>query len=217
MDRKSDITPEAYANALKSTVGARTYVQRSLDSIGQAVRDHGRVHIGIYGENNGTWLAAFPTAPTEAPNGTMWCHFLIVVGVMMIKGTKYMKVKNSWGDDTGENGYQYLDASYMPYLWTAFTYADTNIQPAFTHHFSIQMQVGDKGPEVLALQQALKVDGEFPSIQVCTGYFGSQTLQAVKNFQEKYASEILTPAGLSSPTGRIGQYGLAKLNSLFNR
>lgn len=217
MTRKGDISPLAYSDALKSIVGARIYVQRSLDSIGQAVRDHQGIIIGVYGENNGTWLSKFPKPPTDTPNSTMWAHFLFVAGVEMIDGIKYMKVHNSWGDSVGEGGYQYLDASYIPYIWTSFTYADTSIQPHFSHHFTTTMKVGDRGGEVLALQQALKVDGEFPSTQVCTGYFGIVSREAVNSFQLKYKQDILIPQGLSSPTGRVGGYTLAKLNSLFNR
>lgn len=217
MTRKGDISQLAYSDALKSIVGARVYVQRSLDSIAQAVRDHQGIIIGIYGENNGTWLSKFPKPPKEAPNGTMWAHFLFVAGVEMIDGVKYMKVHNSWGDSVGEKGYQYLDATYIPYIWTSFTYVDTAIQPTFSHHFTTAMGLGDSGPEVVALQQALKVDGEFPSTQSCTGYYGAITKKAVDAFQVKYFDDILLPARSSGPTGRVGQFTLAKLNSLFNR
>lgn len=215
MTRKGDITQLAYADASQSTVGARVYVQRSLDSIAQAVRDHNGIIIGIYGVNNGTWRSAFPQPPVTSPDGTMWAHFLFVAGAKTIEGIRYLKVHNSWGQ-VGEEGYQYLDVRYIPYIWTSFTYVDTAIQPTFSHHFTTQMGVGDRGDEVGALQQALKVDGEFPSTQAITKYFGPVTEKAVKAFQVKYASDILVPAGLSSPTGRVGQFTLAKLNSLFN-
>lgn len=217
MERKQDITQGAYKNGLQTLLGDPIYVQRNPDSIAQAIRDHGFVIIGLYGENNGTWLSKFPKPPVEAPNGTMWAHFVCISKAVRIDGTKYIGFSNSWGTSTGENGWQYLDASYMAYLWTAFTYADRSIQPAFSHHFTVQMSLGDTGPEVTALQQALKVDGEFPSTQICTGYFGSVTQKAVNAFQTKYASDILVPAGVHAPTGRVGAFTLAKLNSLFNR
>lgn len=48
-----------------------------------------------------------------------------------------------------------------------------------------------------------------------TSSFGSLTRQAVIKFQTKYASDVLYPAGISFPTGIVGQMTRAKLNSLY--
>lgn len=69
--------------------------------------------------------------------------------------------------------------------------------------------------EVKCLQQFLKNQGTtiYPEGLV-TGYFGNLTKMAVVKFQEKYASEILTPLGLYSGTGYVGSSTRAKINQL---
>lgn len=69
--------------------------------------------------------------------------------------------------------------------------------------------------EVRCLQQFLKSQGAdiYPEGLV-TGYFGNLTRAAVIKFQEKYASEILVPLGLSRGTGFVGPSTRAKINQM---
>src|SRR3989338_5115179 len=85
--------------------------------------------------------------------------------------------------------------------------------------FLSALKVGDNFPAVLALQKILNND---PDTRVAdfgvgspgqeTNYFGSLTKNAVIRFQEKYRSEVLTPAGLGSSTVYVGVMTIAKLN-----
>lgn len=68
------------------------------------------------------------------------------------------------------------------------------------------------GNAVTELQTALQIDGE--SVQI-TGTFDDQTASAVTAFQEKYASQILAPEGLTYGTGYAGKATRAELNALF--
>lgn len=84
----------------------------------------------------------------------------------------------------------------------------------FSHQFTTQMQFGDSNNEVRMLQVALFIDGslydsEWPTqehVQKWGGFFGENTVEAVKKFQKKYGIEQV---------GRVGAITLKKLNSLF--
>ncbi len=97
--------------------------------------------------------------------------------------------------------------------------AEANTLSPYT--FTLNMKKGIRNIEVAKLQEVLNQEGD---TQVATSglgspanestYYGSLTVNAVSRFQEKYASEILTPAGLTKPTGKIGYYTRLKLNAL---
>ncbi len=79
------------------------------------------------------------------------------------------------------------------------------------YNFSTNLGMGMNGSAVTALQNALKNDGESVTV---TGIYDEQTASAVTGFQQKYASDILTPNGLQYGTGYVGVSTRAKLNSL---
>jgi ABC-type transport system substrate-binding protein len=85
-------------------------------------------------------------------------------------------------------------------------------QPAF--QFKSNLQSGSSGTEVEELQKCLaKYPDVYPSGEV-TGSFGAKTKEAVINFQEKYADEILKPSGLTKGTGTVLSSTRKKLNEL---
>jgi len=96
-----------------------------------------------------------------------------------------------------------VSANVCPYTWTR------------------SLTVGDTGADVLALQKLLNADpattiaaSGVGSVGNETNYFGSLTAAAVARFQNKYATEVLTPVGLTAGTGYFGPATRAKANML---
>ncbi len=86
------------------------------------------------------------------------------------------------------------------------------------HTFNANLGIGSYGSEVQALIIALNKSGLVPSaFDTANSQIGYDETVAsyVTAFQEKYRSEILTPAGLSAGTGYVGTKTRAKLNSLY--
>lgn len=112
-----------------------------------------------------------------------------------------VKVSLSGGTPTTTGGTS--TASVCPFTWA------TNLT------------TGSAGADVLALQKFLNSDS---ATQIAssgigsagneTDNFGSLTKSAVAKFQNKYASEVLAPVGLSAGTGYFGASSRVKANAL---
>lgn len=81
----------------------------------------------------------------------------------------------------------------------------------FKHTFTLKMEMGTRGSDIVALQDFLKIDGDFPLDIDSTGYYGEYTRQAVKKFQEKY--KVANIAELTFVNGKwCGQKTINELN-----
>ena len=209
MTNVSDITPEAIANAELSKAYMPVYIDTTnIDELAQAARDHYCGGIGLEGQNNGTWESQFPNPPSLPPNDpSFWGHWLYYAKAKMINSSKKIGFKNSWGSNVGINGWQFIGEEYLPYVFSAFAIVYMGSTEGFSHNFQTNMSFGNSGPEVSALQEALKNDGTFPVGQAITGYFGQITLTAVKAYQLK--NKLPT-------TGFVGPLTRGCLNIEFN-
>jgi peptidoglycan hydrolase-like protein with peptidoglycan-binding domain len=176
MEKKSDITEEAFEDALIDTALSYANVVIDIDLIAQAIRNNGGLVIGITGKNNGTWTSAFPLPPIKVDN-TCWNHWIYCGKAKMINGKKYIGFLNSWGEEVGEEGWQWISEDYLkqPFVWSAWTLVFNFPKPS-KYIFTTTMKLGSKNGEVKELQKrvgALPVDG----------IFGPRTKKAVQIWQ----------------------------------
>lgn len=87
--------------------------------------------------------------------------------------------------------------------------------------FTANLFLGAEDAQVAVLQRVLNRDQDTRVANTGPGspgnetsYFGSLTKAAVVRFQEKYADEVLAPAGLARGSGYVGFYTRVKLNIL---
>lgn len=212
MERGGDITDAARLDAKldQSTIYAQG--STTIDSVAKNIRDFNGVILGVTGQNNGTWLTPFPKPPTR----TEWRHWVYAGKVKMIDGVKYIGFLNSWGPDVGENGWQWLSEAYFKdaipggAIWSAWTHIlkAAPPHPTLHHTFNVDLEYhGTRGNEVMALQDALKLEGFFPTSVASTGYFGLITKSSVVKFQTAY--------NIQPASGIVGTKTRAILNAKY--
>jgi len=227
----TNIPANALLNALNRKSGADLTVPLTLEGIQQAINyaadNKGGVMI-LRSVGNTYYTALDGTItwdknkilPVQVPTQITSGHEEFLTGYDF-DDTGRMRIYwlNHWSPAWADNGrgWEYADV-WLP-LIKEMRCVIAQLPPppqTFTYHFQHSLQKGMSGPDVIALQHVLQLQGFFPTTQQFTGYFGDITFRSVIQFQEKYASEILTPIGLSHGNGFVGSRTLAKLNSLYN-
>lgn len=171
MQRHEDISNEAWNHALLDKGLSYANVASNIDDIALAIRENKGCILGVHGTNNGTWLSKFPTPPITI-NNQCWAHWLYAGKAVMINEKKYIGVKNSWGDEVGEHGWQYLGEEYFKKaIWSVWTMVYDF--PIFK--FSKTMKLGSFGSEVKQLQKRLGLSQD--------GIFGLRTRGALIKYQ----------------------------------
>lgn len=117
-----------------------------------------------------------------------------------------------------------MRAKFVSFIAIIIMFSSSTVASAQTgtvNKFTANLSLGSTGAQVIALQKILNRDERTQVTNIGPGsagnetnYFGTLTKAAVIQFQEKYSSEVLTPAGLTKGNGYVGSYTRAKLNAL---
>lgn len=181
----------------------------TIDTFAEILKERKGFVGGVFDGFDSSWRSAFPK-----PSGnTNMGHCLYFGKAKLINGKKYLGVCNSWGDQIGDKGWQWLGIEWFNsgrilFPKTILDLPDEIERPPEKPHyqFNKDLKWGMTDPDVKMLQRCLAYEGCF-LYQSFTDFFGGYTLRAVKTFQQKY--------GIEPVSGIVGPLTRAKLNQIF--
>lgn len=230
----SRIPPEAFTDALSRRSGADFAVPVSIEGIKQAINyakdNKGGVAIcrqigdSYWKAKNGvsSWKKE-DIVPIRLPDNYTGGHEEMLYGYDEEPETGRVRIYwlNHWSKDWADNGraWEYADIWIKNVTEIRVVVPEVPVVVDFTYNFTKNLKRGDKGADVVALQHVLKLEGVYPVGTPFTGFFWDKTTIGVKALQEKYASEILVPAGITTGigTGIFGNSTRAFINKKYNK
>lgn len=213
MNREIDVAAKKVLASSPFKIGGYAYVNgKSIEDIAAAIEENKHCVL-TFGASNSEW-----TDIPEIKGPAAWYHAVCGIDYTIYNGKKYIVIEDSWGENVGQFGDRRLiSEEFLKERCTGamvvLPYVEEKKQ---AYKFTKVLRLGSSGVDVENLQKALKILGFFPQIQI-TNHYGKVTELAVKKFQEAYKEEILTPSGLSKPTGIFGNSTMKKLNELNNK
>lgn len=212
----SDITPEMREKGKIYRTKGQVQLPIDIDSIADITTKGKGVLLGFRFDYD-EWT----DRPKVNPNSKQSCgHGVAGVDNRLIKGEKIITMDDSWGPHYAKFGQRDIDKDFLA---KRCFYAGYTINLDFAEdltnkpkcNFKSSMRRGDRNKNVVILQDILKYEGLFPLNVDSTGFFGPTTQRGVVKLQEKYASEILTPVGLTKGTGFVGASTIKFLNKKY--
>lgn len=129
--------------------------------------------------------------PLRPPKQVISGHAVVLTGWDFINGRLAFYGRNSWGTEWADSGnfYFFYDEYKPTEAWVSIDVSKEMVEekrnlPApseFRHAFGVDMKYGETSDEVKYLQIKLSILGYFKVTP--TGYYGSLTAKAVKQFQ----------------------------------
>jgi hypothetical protein len=224
---------EPYAQEVGKVFKVSNYIElpiKDIDTIASVIQKTGKgVMVWFYFQYN-EWYDV-PDIKNENlelyANNTLR-HSVCAVDFFMYKGKKAILIEDSWGASYGLDGQRIITEDFFKVRnWYASYLANFQFQspednnnhsptpPKPTYNFTKTLKKGDRGGDIVALQNILKFEGLYPTNVESTGYYWSITSKAVYEFQKKH--KVASMQELDSLQGNlVGQKTLEKLNQLYN-
>lgn len=162
-------------------------------------------------DGNATWDKD-KLLPIRVPSTIVSGHEEFLTGYDYEDGRMRIYWLNHWSGAWCDRGraWEYAD-EWLPYIVEMRVVVPfVPVADDFKYTFKKYMRLGEKGPDIVALQHCLKIEGMFPETQAFTGKYGPITQEGVKQFQQKY---------LNANNGGIqaGPATIAKLNERYSK
>lgn len=193
--------------------------ERTLESIARIIETRGSCLVWFWFDVNGEewWRAEpqiiYPNLGVYSAGATR--HAVIATDYGIRNGKKVIKIEDSAGNGSAINDQdRFIDENFIKRCFVAGYVIDLPNEipnmdkPKFTG--TRILKIGMSGNDVKELQVILQYYKLF-NYPNPTGYFGGATRMGVIALQEKFASEILHPLGLTKGTGNVYQSTLAWL------
>lgn len=203
---------EPYKREVGAVFAVPNYVElptKDIDAIASTIQKTGKGVMVWFYFTYAEWTerpkVIDPNLQLNAPSTSR--HSVTAVDFTLLPdGKKALIIEDSWGPYAGTGGQRIIDEDffkarnwYASYL-TKFRFQESNDdtnKPEFK--LTKTLRFGMRDPEVVNLQDILRHLGHFPVNSNSTGYFGSVTTKAVKDFQKK---EGLVEDGVVGPNTR---------------
>ena len=162
-----------------------------------------------------TYLADVPA--------TGWFGPITKVSVIAFQEKYVSEILAPWDLTTGTGFVGKTTRAKLNGLLAAVPTGEKEVTPEISgipadYKFTIDLQYGQTSDDIRYLQIFLKARGaEIYPEGIVSGWFGPLTKKAVIRFQEKYASDILTPWDLTEGTGFVGKTTRAKINEILGK
>ncbi|MEM4270915.1 MAG: peptidoglycan-binding protein, partial [Candidatus Pacearchaeota archaeon] len=211
MRKNNDLTKDLVGVARVYLKGAYLDISNFYDinSFASIIAMNKGMVSGVFDSFDNTWRTAYPKPSGEKRMG----HALYFGKAKMINGKKYLGVLNSWGEEVGDKGWQWLGEEWFITGKIMFPKTIIDLPSEIErpkekpkHYFGNDLFYGTKNKEVEILQKCLAYEGLF-LYPTFTDYFGGYTLRAVKAFQAKYGLAI---------NGFVNSETRKKLNEIFS-
>jgi len=230
MNERYTVTTDIIKSRAKNKVALYFSIENNIDAIASVLHISPVIAFWYFDENGREWWKEYPEVQYDFKSNVqagVTRHQVCVVDAILQNGKKYLVVQDTAGVGSGlglHNNLRLVSEDFVSKRMYAASYAiddenevlipNNGTKPVYTN--TKPLSVGSTGDAVKQLQAVLIYEGLL-KIKAPTGYFGGLTRSAVKAFQEKYKADILTPAGLKSGTGYVGNLTNKFLNKKYGR